>query len=37
MMKSCWHEYPDDRPTFKDLVSSVNTLIEPLTHYISLQ
>uniref|UniRef100_A0A1X7UA46 Receptor protein-tyrosine kinase n=1 Tax=Amphimedon queenslandica TaxID=400682 RepID=A0A1X7UA46_AMPQE len=34
LMTSCWSESPDDRPVFSDLVSSINTLIEPLAGYL---
>ena len=33
-MTSCWSESPNDRPMFTDLVSSINTLIEPLAGYL---
>ena len=33
-MQSCWSESPNDRPMFSDLVSSINTLIEPLAGYL---
>ena len=33
-MQSCWSESPNDRPMFRDLVSSINALIEPLAGYL---
>ena len=34
LMMSCWSESPNDRPMFSDLISSINTLIEPLAGYL---
>ena len=33
-MLLCWSESPTDRPFFRDLVTSINTLIEPLADYM---
>ena len=33
-MISCWKCNPDERPTFSDLVQSVEYIMKPLANYI---
>ena len=34
LMLSCWNESPSDRPAFRDLVVSLDTIIAPLANYL---
>ena len=31
---SCWKENPEDRPTFRDLVITITTILKPLADYM---
>ena len=36
IMKECWEELPDNRPTFSDLVTTISASLEAIAGYMDL-
>ena len=36
MMRKCWEKAPNDRPTFKELYSSISKYIEHIAGYLDM-
>ena len=34
MMRDCWNKFPEDRPTFSELVVSIATCLEEMAGYL---